>query len=96
MKKLAHKIVGLALVAACCSCAIVQSVVDLTACITDHAVHGDSLAKIAEGCATDVPPVVTAIIQSTDPKVKASRAYAECETLWKVVDARPKTDDKKW
>lgn len=93
MKTVVRSVASIAIVATLCSCAIVKSVVDLAACITDHAIDGDSLAKIAVGCGSDIPPVVTAIIQSTDQRVLSSKAHAECETLWKVVETQaPKPD----
>lgn len=87
-------VVSFALAATLCSCAIVKSVVDLAACITEHAIDGDSLAKIAEGCGSDIPPVVEAIIQSTDKRVLSSKAHAECETLWKVVETQAAVPEK--
>lgn len=73
----------LAIGVALSACALFSKVEPPTAtfavCVASDAAKGDSVSAIAVDCGGDALGVIEALIGSTDPKVTASKAYAEAK-----------------
>jgi hypothetical protein len=56
---------------------IVGPVAALAACVAEHALNGDSLADIAKACKSDIPSIISALLDAKEPRVRESVAYGE-------------------
>lgn len=59
------------------ACQVAAPAANLGQCILADVAKSDSIAQIALDCGADIPSVLIAILESVDPGVLASKAYAE-------------------
>lgn len=67
------------------ACQVLSPSIDLAACITKHALEGESIPQIAEDCRVDIATVIGLLLKSDDPQVRRTAAHLEAMKIRTMV-----------